>query len=293
MTSPLTHAATPPCAESPSMVAQRSGSSFYWPMRLLPRSKRAAMFAIYAFCRRIDDIADEPGSPAAKRAALAEWRRDIHEIYSGGAATNPVSAALKDAIDRYGLPRAELDALIDGMTMDVGAGLRAPDLATLRTYCRRVAGAVGMLAIRVFDRADSDTEAFALALGEALQLTNILRDLSEDAALGRLYLPREALALAGIHTQIPEEALAHPNLARACEAVADLAEADFADARDAIAGKTGGSLWAAVAMMVLYHRLLRRLRARGWRDPSERVRVGRRESAWVALRCLLGSPPAA
>lgn len=292
MSLPLSHATEASAADSPSAVAKRSGSSFYWPMRLLPKPRRNAMFAIYAFCRCIDDIADEPGAVADKRAALAAWRRDIQDLYSGGIATSPITRALQEAIERYGLPRAELDALIDGMAMDVGTGLRGPDLGTLRRYCRRVAGAVGLLAIRVFDRADPDTEAFAVALGEALQLTNILRDLTEDAALGRLYLPHEALELAGIDSRDPDTVLAHPNLARACEAVADLAEADFADARDAIAGKMGGSLWAAVAMMVLYHRVLRRLRARGWRDVAQRVRVGRRESAWVALRCLLGAPPA-
>ncbi|SMH60051.1 presqualene diphosphate synthase HpnD [Azospirillum agricola] len=297
MTPPLSDSSPPPSTDTPSAVAERSGSSFYWPMRLLPASKRAAMFAIYAFCRRVDDIADEPGDPTEKRDALDCWRRTIRGLYSGDAPTGPLPAALKGAIDRYGLPRAEFEAVIDGMAMDVGGdaggGLRAPGLPTLRLYCRRVAGAVGMLAIRVFDRADPATEAFALALGEALQLTNILRDLAEDAALGRLYLPRELLDAAGIGTDVPDEALAHPGLPHACEALAELAETRFAEARAAIAGTARGSLWAAVAMMVLYHRLLRRLRARGWSDPAVRVRLGRRESAWVALRCLIGVPPAA
>lgn len=284
---------TPP--DTATSVTAKSGSTFYWPMRLLPASKRAAMFAIYAFCRRIDDIADEPGEPADKRAALDVWRRDIRDLYVGGAPGSPLTAALKGAIERYGLPRAEFEALIDGMAMDVAGeeagGMQAPDLDTLRLYCRRVAGAVGMLAIRVFDRADPATERFALALGEALQLTNILRDLAEDAELRRLYLPRELLRAAGIQSEDPDEVLAHPALPKACEALANLAEARFAEARSAIAGQARGSLWAATAMMVLYHRLLKRLRAAGWRDLKARVRVGRRESAWVAVRCMLGIPP--
>lgn len=298
MTSPpLDHVSgATPAADDPARVAERSGSTFYWPMRLLPRSKRAAMFAIYAYCRTIDDIADEPGDPAAKRAELDRWRQEIRGLYAGGAPTGPLAAALKGAIDRYGLPRAELEALIDGMAMDVGVegvgAMRAPALPTLRLYCRRVAGAVGMLAIRVFDRADRATESFALALGEALQLTNILRDLVEDSEIGRLYLPRDLLDEAGIGSADPAVVLAHPNLPQACEALATLAETRFREARQAIAGSSRGSLWAAVAMMVLYHRLLRRLRARGWRDLTGRVRVGRRESAWVALRCALGRPPA-
>lgn len=295
-TSPDRNAPDRKVSDTATSVTAKSGSTFYWPMRLLPASKRAAMFAIYAFCRRIDDIADEPGEPADKRAALDSWRRDIRDLYVGGVPGSPLTAALKGAIERYGLPRAELEALIDGMAMDVAGeeagGFQAPDLDTLRLYCRRVAGAVGMLAIRVFDRADPDTERFALALGEALQLTNILRDLAEDAELHRLYLPRELLRAAGIDATDPETVLAHPALPKACEALADLAEARFAEARSAIAGQARGSLWAATAMMVLYHRLLKRLRAAGWRDLKARVRVGRRESAWVAVRCMLGIPPA-
>jgi len=296
MTQPLLDSAPSDSADTPAAVAERSGSTFYWPMLLLPRSKRAAMFAIYAFCRRIDDIADEPGEPAEKRAALDVWRGEIRSLYGGGAPTSSLAAALKGAIERYGLPRGELEALIDGMAMDIpgdtGTGMRAPALPTLRLYCRRVAGAVGMLAIRVFDRADASTEAFALALGEALQLTNILRDLAEDAELGRLYLPRELLDEADIGTSDPDAVLSHPNLPIACEALAELAEARFAEARRAVDTSRRGSLWAAVAMMVLYHRLLVRLRARGWRDLNQRVRVGKRECAWVAVRCALGYPPA-
>lgn len=295
-TSPDKNAPGRKAPDTATSVTAKSGSTFYWPMRLLPASKRAAMFAIYAFCRRIDDIADEPGEPADKRAALDIWRRDIRDLYVGGAPGSPLTAALKGAIECYGLPRSELEALIDGMAMDVAGeeagGMQAPDLATLRLYCRRVAGAVGMLAIRVFDRADPATERFALALGEALQLTNILRDLAEDAELRRLYLPCELLRAAGIQSDDPDEVLAHPALPEACEALADLAEARFAEARAAIAGQARGSLWAATAMMVLYHRLLKRLRAAGWRDLKARVRVGRRESAWVAVRCMLGIPPA-
>jgi len=295
---PSESAETP--AAAAAAVAGRSGSTFYWPMLLLPRSKRAAMFAIYAFCRRIDDIADEPGDPAEKRAGLDVWRQEIRSLYGGGAPTSSLGAALKGAIERYGLPRGELEALIDGMAMDIpgdtGVGMQAPALPTLRLYCRRVAGAVGMLAIRVFDRADASTEAFALSLGEALQLTNILRDLTEDAEIGRLYLPRELLDEAEIGTSDPDAVLAHPNLPKACEALADLAEQRFAEARQALddgreAGRRG-SLWAAVAMMVLYHRVLVRLRARGWSDLNRRVRVGKRECALVALRCALGYPPA-
>ncbi len=292
MNSPLSDTAPATPGESPAAVAGRSGSTFYWPMLLLPRSKRAAMFAIYAYCRHIDDIVDEPGALEAKHRALRAWRQEIRNLYAGGAPSGPMAAALKGAIDRYGLPRGELEAVIDGMAMDLSGTMRAPDLHTLGVYCRRVAGAVGLLAIRVFDRADSNTETFAIALGEALQLTNILRDLAEDAPLGRLYLPRELLLGVGISAIDPATVLAHPNLHLACEALALRAEARFAEAELALARCRRKRLWAAEAMMMLYRRLLVRLQARGWHDLSRGVRIKKRECAWVTLRCVLGRPPA-
>ncbi len=285
-----------PVAETPAAVTERSGSTFYWPMLLLPRSKRAAMFAIYAFCRRVDDIVDEPGDPAEKRAELDRWRRTVRSLSTDEPPADPLAAALKGAVMRYALPRAELEAVIDGMAMDLDDAMRAPDMATLRLYCRRVAGAVGLLAIRVFDRAESGTEAFALALGEALQLTNILRDLDEDAGLGRLYLPREILRGAGIDADDPAAVLAHPALPAACAALAEIAENRFAEARRILESLDQRRLWAAVAMMILYARLLAKLKARGWPpgDASARppVRNRKRACAWVALRCALGRAPA-
>jgi presqualene diphosphate synthase len=275
----------------PQTVAGRSGSTFFLPMLLLPRDKRTAMFAIYAFCRQVDDIVDEPGAEEAKRNALAAWRDEVRSLYVGGAPHSPVAAGLADAIARYHLPRAELEAVIDGMAMDLAGSMRAPSLDLLRVYCRRVAGAVGLLAIRVFDRADDDSEKFAVALGDALQFTNILRDLAEDAALGRLYLPRELLIRAGILDTDPDIVLRHPALPKVCEALADMAEARFAEAMWALSGWPVRRLWTARAMMVLYHRLLTQLRERGWRDLDRKIRLPRRECAMVTLRCMLGIPP--
>ena len=275
----------------------RGGSTFYWPMRLLPGAKRRAMFAVYGFCRRVDDIVDEPGAPEVKRAALADWRRRVAALYAGVPARgqdHALLAAIAEAVRRYRLPRAEFDAMIDGMQMDLDGPVRAPDLAALTLYCRRVAGSVGLLAVRVFAPREPRADAFALALAEALQLTNILRDLGEDARRGRLYLPREVLDEAGIDPDRlePQEVLAHEALPRACEALADLAEARFATARAALAGLDRRALWPAVAMMLLYHRLLRRLRARGWEELEARPRLSGAERFAVALRCAAGFPPA-
>jgi len=274
-----------------------NSSTFYWPLRFLPAAKRQAMFAIYEFCRRIDDIADEPGALDMKRLALADWRRRIGALYEGSVPRGPdadLLNALQVAIARYRLPRAEFEALIDGMAMDVEGPIQAPTLSTLTLYCRRVAGAVGLLSIRVFGTASPKADTFAVTLGEALQLTNILRDLGEDAGMGRLYLPREHLALAGIPVDsgtTPQTVLMHPHLPTACAHVADLAEARFAAARDALSDCDARSFWPAVAMMVLYARLLFRLRARGWNDLGTRPRLPRSEKVSVALRCMLGRPP--
>ncbi|MBV8919887.1 squalene/phytoene synthase family protein, partial [Bradyrhizobium sp.] len=168
-----------------------SGSSFYAAMRILPREQREAMFQIYSFCRQVDDIADSDGPREARLAALQQWRDDIDALYQGRA-----PARLRDyaaTVKKFGLRREDFLAIIDGMEMDVPADIRAPDMATLDLYCDRVASAVGRLSVRVFGMPEEDGLLLAHHLGRALQLTNILRDIDEDAGLGRLYLPREAL----------------------------------------------------------------------------------------------------
>jgi phytoene synthase len=261
-------------------LVRRSGTSFYWAMRLLPRERRAAMYAIYAFCREVDDVADEPGLIADKLRALAGWRHEIEALYDGRP-TRPATAALLAPVRSFGLPREELQAVVDGMEMDARERMRAPDLATLELYCRRVAGAVGVLSIRVFGAPAA--ASFAVALGEALQLTNILRDLDEDAARGRLYLPVEYLDAAAIAAREPGAVLSHPNLPEVCAALAARATQRFALAEKLRRGHDG-RLRAAVLMMRTYERTLSRLRARGFAAPRAPVRVPAPERAWLALR---------
>src|SRR5262249_50077702 len=180
----------------PQASRRASGSSFYSAMRILPRAQRDAMFEIYSFCRQVDDIADSRGPREARRAELDHWRADIDALYSGRAV--PRTQGLVAPLHNFGLRREDFHAVIDGMEMDVVADIRAPDDATLDLYCNRVASAVGRLSVRVFGMDEQDGIALAHHLGRALQLTNILRDLDEDAALGRLYLPAEGLRKAGI-----------------------------------------------------------------------------------------------
>lgn len=264
-------------------LVRRSGTSFYWAMRLLPSERRQAMYAIYAFCREVDDLADEPGSLDAKLAGLAAWRAEIDAL-DAGHASRPTTIALARAVRRFDLPRAELLAVIDGMEMDAREEMRAPDLAALRLYCRRVAGAVGLLSIRAFGASGPAATEFALVLGEALQLTNILRDLDEDAARRRLYLPRELLDRAGIAEREPSAVLAHPRLPRACALLAEQAADRFAEADRLRRRANDAALRPAVLMMKVYERTLARLRARGFGAPRTPVRLARGERLWIALR---------
>src|SRR6478736_6659875 len=195
-------------AANVSYGTSASGSSFYAAMRILPREQREAMFQIYSFCRQVDDIADSDGPRAERLAALQQWRDDIDALYRG-----EPPARLKDyvaSVKSFGLKREDFLAIVDGMEMDVPADIRAPDMATLDLYCDRVASAVGRLSVRVFGLGEEDGIALAHHLGRALQLTNILRDIDEDAGLGRLYLPREGLLLAGITATDPRRVISDP-----------------------------------------------------------------------------------
>src|ERR1700733_566246 len=211
-------------AEPQAKAAKKkaSGSSFYLAMRLMPRRERDAMFAIYAFCRRVDDIADDGiGTRAERHEKLEAWRYDLGALYSGQAPGRV--AFLAPAVARFGLRHADFLTILDGMDMDVAEDIVAPDLATLDLYCERVASAVGRLSIKVFGMEEGPGFDLAHHLGRALQLTNILRDIDEDAGIGRLYLPREYLFEAGFTSLDPEMVTADPRLDLACRSVAMLA----------------------------------------------------------------------
>jgi phytoene synthase len=264
-------------------VVAASGTSFYWGMRLLPQAKRDAMFAVYAFCREVDDIADGAAGLEAKRAGLAAWRQEIAALFAGRP-TRATTVALAGPVHRFDLPKSEFDAMIDGMEMDASGRMRAPSFAELWRYCRCVAGAVGMLSIRVFDARNAEIDRGALALGDALQLTNILRDLVEDAALGRLYLPRELLERHGIRDHAPDTVLAHPALPEVCGALAELAEQRFCEAQRCFVHGHRARLRPALIMMGIYRRTLERLLARGWQRLDQPVRLAKPERLWLALR---------
>jgi len=269
--------------EIEAVEAKARGSSFYSAMKLMPRAEREAMFAIYAFCRMVDDIADDGiGTREERFAQLLEWRRDLDTLYNGGAPLK--TGFLKDAVARYGLRRVDFLAIIDGMEMDVHADIVAPDLAILDLYCDRVASAVGRLSVKVFGM-DGDY-GFRLAhdLGRALQLTNILRDLDEDAGIGRLYLAREHLEEAGVKIADPKSILADAKIDTACRACAKLAHEHYRKANDIFLMKPQGNLRAPKLMGAVYAAILKAMEAQGWNAPRKRVSLPKSQLVMLVLR---------
>jgi phytoene synthase len=262
-----------------------SGSSFYAAMRILPHEQREAMFQIYSFCRQVDDIADSGGPRPERLAALQQWREDIDALYQG----HPPER-LRDyvaSVQRFGLLREDFLAIIDGMEMDVPQDIRAPDLATLDLYCDRVASAVGRLSVRVFGLAQDDGILLAHHLGRALQLTNILRDIDEDAAIGRLYLPREGLLHAGITNIDPLRVIADPALPKVCVPLVTRVRAHFEKA-DEVMDRNPRRLVRAPRIMSKYYRaILELLVARGFAAPRAPVRVNKMARLAILLRYAL------
>jgi squalene synthase HpnD len=264
-------------------AAQRaSGSSFYNAMRILPKAQREAMYEIYSFCRKVDDIADSPGPRDRRLEQLKVWRADIDALYGGSAVTR--SRGLASAVKQFGLKREDFRAVIDGMEMDVHADLRAPNWITLDGYCDRVASAVGRLSVRVFGMEEKAGIALAYHLGRALQLTNILRDIDEDAAIGRLYLPKEALAEAGIKTTDPLAAVAHPNIGQVCEQVAARAAKHFAESDRIMDKCPRKAVRAPRIMRVAYGAIYKALLKRGWSAPRAPVKISKPRLLLTILR---------
>lgn len=265
-------------------IVKRAGTSFYRGMKVLPRDRRAAMYAIYAFCRIVDDVADEPAPLPHKLAGLDDWRRRIERVFAGDA-DDAVTRMLVRAVQRYDLRQADFVAVIDGMAMDTAQAIVAPDLATLDLYCDRVAAAVGRLSVRAFGDASPAADEVAWHLGRALQLTNILRDVHEDAGRGRLYLPQEWLDDAGVPHD-PAAALTHPALPALCARMAAQAHRHFDGATAAMAQCNPAAMKPARLMGATYSALLDALQQRGWSHPEIPVKLTKWQKIRIALRHL-------
>jgi len=270
-------------ADGHSPPAKRAGgSSFYLAMRILARAQREAMFEIYSFCRYVDDIADSDLPRDRRLAQLEEWRRDIDLIYA--ARNLPRLERLAKAVARYGLRKKDFHDVIDGVSMDARADIVAPSLEQLDLYCDRVASAVGRLSVRVFGLNDVDGNLLAHHLGRALQLTNILRDIDEDAGIGRLYIPREALQLAEVDATSPQSVASDPRLDKACAFIADRAREHFVRSQEVMSKCARSTVRAPKIMGEVYRQMLEDMASRGWALPRTRIHVNKLRLLWIALR---------
>ena len=274
---------SPASAPQASTEQQASGSSFYAAMRLLPPAERAAMFAIYAFCRLVDDIADEPGPTLEQRASeLSAWRADLAALYAG--APPPRIQFMAEHVSRFGLQQADFLAVVDGMEMDVDGPIIAPPYDTLDLYCDRVASAVGRLSVRIFGMPEAEGLELAFHLGRALQLTNILRDLDEDAEMGRVYLPAEALTAAGVESREPLAVVRDRGIDRACRWVSAKAHEHYAKTDAVLKARPSGRIRSPRLMRQVYSEILSKMEVEGWAPPRHRVSLPRMRLIWIVLR---------
>jgi phytoene synthase len=283
-TSPPPHLALPQSYQYSEQLARREAGNFYHAFRLLPRGQRRAMSALYAFMRITDDVADEPGAIPEKRAALESWRRQLDQALAGEY-THPVHAALHDTVRNNGIPRVYLDDVLDGVGMDLEP-VRFATFADLYRYCYRVASAVGLACIHIWGFADERAKVHAESAGIAFQLTNILRDLGEDAARGRVYLPREDLDRFGYTEDSLRRAQRNPQFRALMEFQANRARGYYDAARPlaALLPPPGRAVYQV--MTRTYRGLLDAIVARDYDVFSSRVRLSRWRKLWWTVQAL-------
>lgn len=260
----------------------KSRSSFHAGMAILPKARREAMYALYAFCRDVDDIADDSPTPEAAAKGLALWRQRIAGLFKGQAADS-ITTALLPAVKEFGLVEEDFQAIIDGMEMDA-AVICAPDEKTFDLYCDRVASAVGRVSVRIFGDASPKAMEVAYHLGRALQITNILRDMPEDAARGRMYLPAELLAKHGLASCNLAEIVRDIRLPLAGRDLAQRAAGHFEAADAAMACCIPSAMRPARVMRAYYGAILQRLIIADWHDPLRRISLPAWQKLWLVLR---------
>jgi 15-cis-phytoene synthase len=274
-------------------IARSAAKNFYYAFMALPRPKRDALSAVYAFMRHCDDLSDDPNLLAPDRLArLENWREQMHSVLAGGVSDEPVLLALADTVRVFRIKPELLDALVEGTAMDVREMLEGPTLKLwfetfeqLYNYCYHVASVVGLICIRIFGYEDSAAEKLAEQCGVAFQLTNIIRDVKEDAAMGRIYLPKEDLAMFGLAASAlrdPEAERLRPVL----ELVAERARGYYRAADDLIPMIEPDSQPALWVLVSIYRRLLEKIAERNYNVFRGRVRLSRAEKVTILTRGL-------
>ena len=262
--------------------AAQSGSSFYYSFLFLPAARRRAITALYAFCREVDDVVDECIDPGIARIQLDGWRTET-DLMRQGAPRHPVTRALQPHLAAFGLETELLHAIIDGMAMDLEPA-RYPDFASLARYCWHVAGAVGLLSARIFGVTQPQTLRYAEKLGLALQLTNIIRDVGEDARMNRIYLPQDELAHFGV---AEDDLLAGRHSAAFGELMhfqAQRAQATYDEALALLSAADRRAQRPGLIMAAIYRALLDDIERQGFPVLERRVSLPTRRKLWLAWK---------
>lgn len=258
-----------------------SGSSFYYSFMFLSRERRRAITALYAFCREVDDVVDECSDENVARTTLAWWRSQVAAIYSG-TPQHPVAQALVPIVKQFKLPQEHLLEIIDGMEMDLNQHQYA-DFKSLQLYCYRVASVVGLLAAEIFGYTDRKTLKYAHDLGIALQLTNIIRDVGEDARRGRIYLPQDEMAQFGVHTRDVLNALETDNFNKLMQFQIERAQNYYNIALTELPSVDRKAQRTGLIMATIYRATLEEVVHTGCHVLRERVSLPPLRKIWLAL----------
>jgi phytoene synthase len=266
-------------------VSRRRARNFYYAFRVLPPEKRRALCAVYAFMRQCDDISDGGGSVDERRAALGAWRASLDAALAGDVAPHPVFPAFRDAVGRFSIPPEYFHWVIDGAEMDLRLD-RYETFEELYRYCFNVASAVGLVCLHIFGFSDARAKQRAEACGIAFQLTNILRDLEEDAAMGRVYLPQEDLRRFGYGVEDLRRSIADERFRRLMDFEAARAARYYAEGRELLPLVDPASRPALWAMMEIYSRVLRKIVRRRYAVFGGRIRLSNPEKLSIAAAAL-------
>ena len=265
--------------------ALASGSSFYYSFLFLPPERRRAITALYAFCREVDDVVDEVRDPGVAHTKLAWWREEIGRVYHGKP-QHPVAVALAEIVGPYGLEESELEEIIHGMAMDLEYNAY-PDFDALKVYCHRVAGVVGQLSAKIFGYEDPRTRDYAEELGLAFQLTNIIRDVGEDARRGRVYIPLHEMAEYGVTTEDLVGGRETDDFRRLMAFQIERANRCYDRALALLPASDRKPQRPGLVMAAIYRTLLREIEAEGCHVLTQRTSLTPIRKLWIAWKTWL------
>lgn len=263
-----------------------SGTSFYYAFLFLPPEKRQAIHALYAFCREVDDVVDECDDPAIAVAKLSWWRQEVALLESPAGQpqpTHPVTLALRDVRQHFDLPLEYFNEIIDGMAMDLEYS-RYPDFKSLSLYCYRVAGVVGLLSAEIFGMTDRKTQRYATELGTALQLTNIIRDVGEDARRGRIYLPIDELQRFNVPAADILNARETPEFLALMQFQGDRAQSYYDKAMDSLPAADRSAQRPGLIMAAVYRTLLDEIAKDDYQVLKQKTALPPLRKLWLALK---------